>query len=176
MIECYGISQFSKTADGTRASCLCPFHDDHNPSLKIDGNRGIFKCFSCGVGGNALSFVREYAKLHGSELSFLEAVKLPDDMMVTGDSSYGNSVRRKASPPSGHYRAPRSSTSCQKRDGIKNWWYHPKEVTIGNLFFQQSSSDYPTARFTRQFTCGSLLRGVLAEPLGCRGGKVSPSR
>jgi DNA primase len=87
LIECYGIPQFSKTADGTRASCLCPFHDDHNPSLKMDGNRGIFKCFSCGVGGNALSFVREYSKLHGTELSFLEAVKLLDDMVVTAAAS-----------------------------------------------------------------------------------------
>ncbi|KAG7363029.1 DNA primase [Nitzschia inconspicua] len=84
LIECYGIPQFSKS--GTRASCLCPFHDDHNPSLKIDGSRGIFKCFSCGVGGIALSFVREYAKVHGTELSFLQAVKLLDDMVASSSS------------------------------------------------------------------------------------------
>jgi DNA primase len=81
LIECYNIPQFTRSGD--KASCLCPFHDDHNPSLKIDGNRGIFKCFSCGVGGNALRFVREYAKVHGTELSFLEAVKLLDDMVAT---------------------------------------------------------------------------------------------
>ncbi|KAL3893475.1 MAG: hypothetical protein SGARI_008151, partial [Bacillariaceae sp.] len=81
LIECYDIPQFTRSsADRDRASCLCPFHDDHNPSLKIDSNRGIFKCFSCGIGGNALRFVREYAKVHGTKLSFLQAVKLLDDM------------------------------------------------------------------------------------------------
>jgi DNA primase len=87
LTECYGIPQFTKSGDGSRASCLCPFHDDHNPSLKIDGGRGIFKCFSCGVGGNALSFVREYAKIHGTELSFLEAVKILDDMATDASSA-----------------------------------------------------------------------------------------
>jgi hypothetical protein len=110
----------------------------------------FFKCFSCGVvGGNALSFVREYAKLHGSELSFLEAVKLLDDMMVTAATATVSDAKPvlpvDITVPLG-----------ARRDGIKNWWYHPKEVTTSNLFFQQSSSDYPTARFTRQFTCGSL--------------------
>lgn len=35
---------------------LCPFHDDHHPSLQIHPQKGIFKCFSCGTGGDLITF------------------------------------------------------------------------------------------------------------------------
>ena len=88
LIEAYQIPQFRRTGDGFQATCLCPFHDDHNPSLKVDAVRGIFKCFSCGAGGNAISFVRDYAKLHtGQQLSFVEAVRLLDDIRTTSSAT-----------------------------------------------------------------------------------------
>jgi len=37
---------------------LCPFHDDHSPSLSVSPVKQIFKCFSCGVGGDVLKFVQ----------------------------------------------------------------------------------------------------------------------
>ena len=36
---------------------LCPFHNDRNPSMSVSETKQIFKCFSCGVGGNAIKFV-----------------------------------------------------------------------------------------------------------------------
>ena len=44
---------------------LCPFHNDKKPSLSVSPLKGIYKCFSCGVGGDALNFLvriqnREY--------------------------------------------------------------------------------------------------------------------
>jgi len=50
---------------------LCPFHGEKTPSFNVNPARGIFHCFGCGVGGNAISFVM---KMEG--LSFPEAVKL----------------------------------------------------------------------------------------------------
>jgi len=35
---------------------ICPFHDDHKPSLQIHPQKGIFKCFSCGTGGDLITF------------------------------------------------------------------------------------------------------------------------
>ena len=35
--------------------CLCPFHDDHDPSMTINTQKQIFKCFVCGQGGNVFS-------------------------------------------------------------------------------------------------------------------------
>ena len=39
---------------------ICPFHDDHSPSLHVSKDKQIFKCFTCGVGGNAISFISNY--------------------------------------------------------------------------------------------------------------------
>ena len=45
---------------GQDSIALCPFHSDSNPSLHVSNKKGIFKCFSCGAGGDALTFVIKY--------------------------------------------------------------------------------------------------------------------
>ena len=55
---------------GKNYLAVCPFHDDSNPSLTISPEKQVFKCFVCGVGGNAITFVHKY-----EHLSFTEAVK-----------------------------------------------------------------------------------------------------
>lgn len=37
---------------------LCPFHDDHRPSMNVNPAKQIFKCFSCGAGGDVFKFVQ----------------------------------------------------------------------------------------------------------------------
>jgi len=37
---------------------LCPFHDDHKPSLNVSITKQIFKCYACGAGGNVFTFIR----------------------------------------------------------------------------------------------------------------------
>lgn len=54
---------------GRGYTAVCPFHDDHDPSLSISEEKQIFKCFVCGKGGNVFSFVMDYKKC-----SFEEAV------------------------------------------------------------------------------------------------------
>ncbi len=49
---------------------LCPFHDDHNPSMSVIPAKQIFHCFVCGTGGDVFTFVR---KMHGME--FREALE-----------------------------------------------------------------------------------------------------
>jgi DNA primase len=44
-------------ARGRRATGLCPFHPDKNPSLSIDLDRGLWNCFACAEGGDVLTFV-----------------------------------------------------------------------------------------------------------------------
>ncbi len=48
---------------------ICPFHDDHDPSMSISPEKKIYKCFVCGNGGNVYTFVQNY-----ENISFPEAV------------------------------------------------------------------------------------------------------
>jgi DNA primase len=48
---------------GAEFVCVCPFHDDHAPSMYVSPRKQIYKCFSCGAGGDALKFVIEYHKM-----------------------------------------------------------------------------------------------------------------
>lgn len=48
----------------------CPFHDDHSPSMYVVPQKGIFYCFACGAGGNAIDFVMRHHKME-----FMEALR-----------------------------------------------------------------------------------------------------
>ena len=48
---------------GKGYSALCPFHDDHDPSLSISEDKQIYKCFVCGNGGNVFTFVSNFKKI-----------------------------------------------------------------------------------------------------------------
>lgn len=59
-----------------RGRYLCPFHNDHNPSMTVKGKH--WQCWSCNKGGDVINFVRD---LYG--LTFPEAVcKLADDFNI----------------------------------------------------------------------------------------------
>jgi DNA primase len=49
---------------------LCPFHDDHKPSLNVNPDKQIFKCFACSAGGDVIKFVQMR-----EGLSFMRAVE-----------------------------------------------------------------------------------------------------
>lgn len=53
---------------------VCPFHDDHNPSMSVNEEKGIFTCFVCHKTGNVFSFVQDY-----ENVTFPEAVKIVAD-------------------------------------------------------------------------------------------------
>lgn len=68
VVEKYG--RVSLTKKGAAWVGLCPFHSEKNPSFKVNEAKGFCKCFSCGKGGNAVSFVMEMGGL-----SFPEALR-----------------------------------------------------------------------------------------------------
>jgi DNA primase len=59
---------------GSKYKALCPFHDDHNPSLELNPDRQSFKCWSCGVGGDVFDFVKNY-----EHVDFPEALRMLAD-------------------------------------------------------------------------------------------------
>ncbi|MBV8078496.1 MAG: DNA primase [Planctomycetaceae bacterium] len=52
---------------GSKFKALCPFHDDHKPSLELNPERQSFKCWSCGAGGDVFDFVKEYERVEFPE-------------------------------------------------------------------------------------------------------------
>lgn len=50
---------------------VCPFHDDHSPSMSVSREKQIYTCFSCGATGNVFTFISEY-----EHINFYEAVKV----------------------------------------------------------------------------------------------------
>jgi DNA primase len=68
---------------------VCPFHEDHNPSLSIDATRQLYKCFACQAGGNIFKFVQEYSKLPGQdELSFGQTVQFVSSKFGDGSIAF----------------------------------------------------------------------------------------
>jgi DNA primase len=67
----YGLS-LQRT--GSKYKALCPFHDDHNPSLELNPDRQSFKCWSCGAGGDIFDFVKDFERV-----DFPEALRMLAD-------------------------------------------------------------------------------------------------
>lgn len=55
---------------GANFEGICPFHGDNHPSLKINDDKGIYKCFACGAAGDSIKFVQD--KL---SIDFVSAIK-----------------------------------------------------------------------------------------------------
>lgn len=60
----------SITKKGANYEAICPFHKDTHPSLKINDQKNLFKCFACNVAGDSLKFVMDFKKI-----SFKEAIE-----------------------------------------------------------------------------------------------------
>ena len=60
------LKQHGRTHEG-----CCPFHNEKTASFKVSEAKGIFKCFGCQKGGDAISFIMEHDKVE-----FMDAVKI----------------------------------------------------------------------------------------------------
>lgn len=81
------------TKRGANYLAICPFHHDTKPSLTINEQKNIWKCFACGESGDAISFVAKY-----NQLSYYDAaIKIANDL--NWDKSIINDFQR-----SSHYQ------------------------------------------------------------------------
>ena len=56
--------------NGNRYWGCCPFHKEKTPSFSVNPAIGIYKCFGCGEGGDALKFI-----MKTKNMSFMEVIK-----------------------------------------------------------------------------------------------------
>lgn len=83
---------------GKNYTALCPFHDDHDPSLFVSTDKQIYKCFVCGAGGDVFTFVQ-----HMEQISFPEAVAKVADLIGFPLSVALPSKTKKADPNEKYY-------------------------------------------------------------------------
>ena len=69
---------------GVNYVACCPFHNEKTPSFVVSPSKGLYKCFGCGKGGNAVTFVMEQ-----------EAVSYPEALKIVA-KRYGIEVREEA--------------------------------------------------------------------------------
>lgn len=92
VLEYYGLKTNRK------GLCLCPFHNDRNPSLKAYKNGKGFYCFTCGTGGDVIKFAALYRGIRNGEAAkeLANAFGIPIQVPVTyGEKREAEKRRRK---------------------------------------------------------------------------------
>lgn len=74
ILEYYGLKV-------NKNKCTCPFHNDTHPSMMVNTSKGIAKCFACGSGGNAISFIQKYeTEINHNAINTVEAMQKAIDI------------------------------------------------------------------------------------------------
>jgi DNA primase len=71
---------------GSRFKGLCPFHDEKTPSFVVTPALGIYKCFGCQKGGNALNFLMEMETMSYVEAARTLAKRYGIELIETGQA------------------------------------------------------------------------------------------
>ena len=94
---------------------VCPFHDDKNPSMKVDKR---FHCFACQADGDAVDFVSRLFGLPSKEA----AVKIANDFGIGYDSGRKPSVRAKIREPTPEQKYQQEENRCYKV--LSDYFHH----------------------------------------------------
>ena len=94
---------------------VCPFHNDKNPSMKVDKR---FHCFACQADGDAVDFVSRLFGLPGKEA----AMKLADDFSIPYDARKKASIRPKIRAPTPEQRYRQEENRCYKV--LSDYFHH----------------------------------------------------
>lgn len=153
---------------GTNYWGLCPFHNEKTPSFSVSQEKQIYKCFGCGKGGGAISFVMEL-----ENLSFIDAVKALAgraglEVPETGVSQ--DESRKKARALEANKEAARfyheylkSEGGTRVREYVEKRQLSPKTVTRFGLGAAPNTWDELTKHLTaRGFSKMELIDAGLA--------------
>ena len=73
---------------GTNLKGLCPFHSEKTPSFTVYPADNSFYCFGCGVGGNAITFIRQMEHLDYPDAVEFLAKRAGITLVRSGESKY----------------------------------------------------------------------------------------
>lgn len=108
----------------------CPFHNEKTPSFSVSPAKGIYKCFGCGKGGNAVNFIMDH-----EQMTYVEALKFLA-------KKYNIEVEEKElTPEEVKQRTERDSlmvvTAWAQRHFTDNLHKHSEGKNIGLSYFRE---------------------------------------
>ena len=115
---------------GVNYQACCPFHNEKTPSFVVSPSKGVYKCFGCGKGGNAVTFLMEH-----ENITYPEALK-----MVA--KRYGIEVKEKEMSEEevrrNDDRESMFALNGWAADYFANYLHHETEgMSVGMAYFRQ---------------------------------------
>ena len=124
---------------------LCPFHDDHRPSMQVSSAKQLFKCFACGAGGDVFKFIQMR-----ENLSFPQAIeRLAERVGIKIQKSY------RPKPASGNSPAGDSDADPNKLARANAW---------AAKYFQKNLLDAEKGKQAREYLS---QRQITQESIDC---------
>ncbi|MBR5849667.1 MAG: DNA primase [Alistipes sp.] len=115
---------------GVNYTACCPFHNEKTPSFIVSPAKGVYKCFGCGKGGNAVTFLMEH-----ESLSYPEALKMVAkryNIEVQEREQTEEDVRRN------NDRESMFAVNGWAADYFVNYLHHEQEgISVGMSYFRQ---------------------------------------
>lgn len=115
---------------GVNYQACCPFHDEKTPSFVVSPAKGVYKCFGCGKGGNAVTFVMEH-----------ENVTYPEALKIVA-KKYGIEVQERELTPEEQQRNDNRESMFALNgwaaDYFAHYLHHESEgMSVGMTYFRQ---------------------------------------
>lgn len=123
---------------------LCPFHKEKSPSFTVHGEKGLYKCFGCGAGGDAIKFLMETERQDFAELIEAQAKLL------------GYQVRRSNNPE----EVRRLEQKKERAERLKEW------MRLAQGFFHQQLHDAMAGEEARRYIEKRALPPTLVAQFG----------
>ena len=186
----YGIPLLKDGQKESQYKAVCPFHDDHKPSMKVNLDKKIFNCFACETSGNILDFVMEFddVSLRTAAKTVAEICGIPtatgrNEKTRSGKeparkAQKSNSAKRKKKPnrksvgSGSNTHSERSDPSSEgkktkansKSEVLEN---KPLTFTLKNLITEHEWFEKRglTPEIIETFNLGIATRGIMADRL-----------
>lgn len=127
---------------GVNYQACCPFHNEKTPSFVVSPSKGMYKCFGCGKGGNAVTFVMEH-----------ESVTYPEALKMVA-KRYGIEVKEKEMTEEevkrNDNRESMFTLNSWAADYFSSYLFHNDEgMSVGMSYFRQKRgfTDATIAKF-----------------------------
>ena len=121
----------------------CPFHQEKTPSFSVSPSKGFYKCFGCGKGGNAFTFLMEMEGLNFPEaiqrVAEMNGIPLPEPV---DDKQYAQSKKRR-----------------EEKKQLADHIIHPNRIAL-EFWETELRKDNAKARAAREYLEG---RGISVE-------------